>query len=109
MKFLSYFFKKTTTPIEIEMQPMGGSAPNSSRICCIDSFRKARDSFDLYRSKSVSRFSGYSSSISMNSSWFWRDSEEKGSLTAPGSDSSGESTLILASRGVVATVNRKAK
>lgn len=92
MKFLSYFFKKTAAPVEIELKPMGRSAIDPASICSIDSFRNARNSLDLY-----------SRSISQSSSWFWRDSQEEESLAVTESDSSNESALIAASREATQT------
>ena len=63
MKFLSYFFKKAASPIEIELKPMGRSAIDSARICCIDSFSNARDSLDF------SEYSEVSDSSSVSSQW----------------------------------------
>ncbi len=69
MKFLSYFFRKTAAPIEIELKPMGRSAIDPARICRIDSFRSVRDSLDFSEYQDAS----YSSSNSSQLSWFWND------------------------------------
>ena len=63
MKFLSYFFKKTVSPVEIELKPMGRSAIDPARIARIDSFRSVRDSFDF------SEYSEVSDSSSVSSQW----------------------------------------